>query len=639
MNRQTVIGIVLIIVIFVGFQYLNRPSEEQLAERKRVNDSIRNAQVEQQFAEQQIVQNNIVSNTDTNLAIKQDSIRAAQFGLFANTLHGDTNMVEIETDLLKLKFSPKGGFLSYAELKNYKTYDKQPLILFDGDSENSLDLIIQTADNRVLTTGEMFFAVRPITKDNNGNTLVTLRLQPDTAGYIDFVYRIPQNSYKIDFDIVSHNMQSYFAPMTNKLDFTWETKIRRQERSRKTENRYATLNYMYPDNDIEHLSESKNDTKSISTPTMWFAAKDHFFSTILLNKNNFPTAAFKSENYSDEKSQYLKHYTVNSTVDFDVTGSKPTNLQIFLVPNQYKILKSFNEGIDKSQRPNLQELIPLGWALFRWINQYAIIPLFNFLSTLMSNWGLIILIVTLIIKIVILPLTFKSYMSSAKMRVLKPQIDAINERIPADKMLERQQAQMNLYRSVGVSPMGGCLPMLLQMPILVAVFMYLPSAIELRQQSFLWATDLSTFDSVPFLTWNVTIPFIGNHISLFCLLMTITNIIYTKVNMANTAGATQQMAMMKWMMYLMPLMFFFIFNEYASGLTYYYFISLLFTVLQTYLFRLFVDDQKLLQKLELAKQTKKPAKKSGFMARLEEAQKQQQKRLREQQNAQRKGKK
>ena len=632
MNKQTIIGIVLIIAIFIGFNYLNRPSKEQLAERQRINDSIRNSQAEQ---EQQGIAQELPLKVDTI----SDSLRRAQLGLFAAAQSGDSTPVEVETDVLRLRFSPRGGFVEYAELKGYKTYDGKPLVLFEGDAESSLDILLQTSDSRVLSTREMFFVPQPIVKDST-NTIVTLRLQPAADSYIDFIYRIAKSSYRIDFDIAAHNMQSYLAPMTNKLDFAWQTTIRRQENSRKTENRYATLNYMYTDNDIERLSETKNDMKSSSTPTMWFAAKDHFFSTILLNKNNFPTATFKSDIVDDETSPYLKHFTVNSTIDFDPTGAKTTAMQMFFVPNQYKTLSSFNdESVDKAHRPNLQELIPLGWALFRWVNKYAIIPLFNLFGSFLSSWGLIILIVTIIIKVVLLPLTFKSYMSSAKMRVLKPQVDAINERIPADKMMERQQAQMQLYRSVGVSPMGGCLPMLLQMPILVAVFMYLPSAIELRQQSFLWASDLSTFDTVPFLTWNVSIPLIGRHISLFCLLMTITNIIYTRINMATTPGANQQMAMMKWMMYLMPLMFFYIFNEYASGLTYYYFISLLLTVLQTYLFRLFVDDDKLLRKLELAKQTKKPAKKSGFMARLEEAQKMQQRRLREQQKAQRNNRK
>jgi YidC/Oxa1 family membrane protein insertase len=312
-------------------------------------------------------------------------------------------------------------------------------------------------------------------------------------------------------------------------------------------------------------------------------------------------------------------------VFFDPSGKQSTNLQIFLVPNHYKTLASFDKGLDKTEKPHLQRIIPLGWTLFRWISQFLIIPMFNFFGSFMTNFGLIILLMTIVIKIIILPLTFKSYMSTAKMRVLRPQIDAINAKISADKPMERQQATMALYKSVGISPMGGCLPMLLQMPILFAMFAFFPSAIELRQQSFLWAADLSSFDTVPFLTWNFDIPLIGRHLSLFCLLMTITNVIYTKLNMQDTGQ--QQMAMMKWMMYLMPVMFLFFFNSYPSGLSYYYLVSLLITIGQTYLFRLFVDEKELLRKLELAKRTKKPAKKSGFMARLEAAQKEQRKRL------------
>jgi len=638
MDKKTIIGIVLIIAIFMGFNYLNRPSKEELAERQRVNDSIQNVQkVQQQSAALNAEQQQV---SDTVKTVETDSQKAAQFGLFANVAKGDTALIEVETDLLKLKFSPKGGFLSYAELKGYKAYDSLPLVLFDGKSENSLGFVIQTSDNRVLATNDMFFTPQNSYNEKDGLTTLNLRLNVADNSYIDFIYKIPKNSYKIDFDIVAHNMQTYFTPMTSTLDFTWNAKIRQQEQGRKFENRYATLNYMFTDNDVKRLSDSKSAVQDVATPIKWFAAKDQFFSTVLLSKQGFPSARLISEAIPEtDKSPYLKAFSINSTIKFDPEGKEATNLQLFLVPNQYKLLKSFNAGLSGTQKPNIQELIPLGWTVFRWVSQFIIIPLFNFFSSFLSNWGIIILMVTIVIKIILMPLTFKSYMSTAKMRVLKPQLDEINAKIPQDKVMERQQAQMALYKSVGVSPMGGCLPMLLQMPILVAVFMYLPSAIELRHQSFLWATDLSTYDAI--LTWKTEIPFIGTHLSLFCILMTVTNIIYTKVNMATTAGATQQMAMMKWMMYLMPVMFFFIFNSYASGLTYYYFISLLLTVSQTYLMRLFINEDKLLQKLELVKQSKKnsPKKKSGFMARLEEAQKMQQKRLREQSKQQGKKKK
>jgi len=623
MDKNTIIGLVLIAAIIFGFQWLNKPSQEQIAAQKRYNDSVRIAQLEEQnLAEQQQEIDSINGQT-----VKNDSVKSLQYGLFANVAKGDTTPVSVENELLKLQFSPQGGFLYSAELKKYTTYESLPLVLFKGKEENALAFTFQTLDNRVFTTENLFFTPQKIVEKDNSQIL-TMRLAVSDTAYLDFVYTIKNNSYMIDFDIVATNMSNYFPPMTSSLDFVWNNKIRQQEKGRKFEDRYSTLDYRFANSDVEKLSPAKSADKSAETPLQWFAAKDQFFSTILLAKQQFPSAKLSSV-MMPENSPYLKSYLINSSIIFDPTGKNHTNLQIFLGPNHYKTLASFDKNVEKDQRPNLQSIIPLGWMLFRWVSQILIIPMFNFFGSFMTNFGLIILLMTIVIKIIILPFTFKSYMSTAKMRVLKPQIDAINERIPADKAMERQQATMALYKSVGVSPMGGCLPMLFQMPVLFAMFAFFPSAIELRQQSFLWAADLSAYDTVPFLTWNFNVPFIGNHLSLFCILMTITNIVYTKLNMT-TMGGQQQMAAMKWMMYLMPLMFLFIFNDYASGLSYYYLISLLITIGQTYLFRLFIDEDKLLKKLELAKATKKPAKKSGFMARLEAAQKEQQKRLREQ---------
>ena len=625
MDKNTVIGLILIVAIFFGFIWLQKPTEEQIAAQKHYNDSVMIAREAERLlvAEQQLKSDSVNAQSVDN-----DSVKSAQYGLFANTSKGDTALVEIETELLKLQFSQKGGFLHSAELKKYRTHDSLPLVLFNGKEENNLNFTFQTADNRVFTTENLFFVQQEIIEKNNSKIL-TMRLAVSDSAYLDFIYTIKNDSYAIDFDIVAKNMSNYFPPMTNYLEFVWKNKIRQQEKGRKFENNYTTLNYRFKGSDTDKLSAAKNDMKNTQS-LLWVAAKGQFFSTVLLAKQYFPSAKLASETMP-ESSPYLKSYSLESSINFDPTGNQPTNLQIFLLPNHYKTLSSFNKNVEKEQQPDLQRLIPLGWALFRWVSQILIIPMFNFFGSFMTNFGLIILLMTIVIKIIILPFTFKSYMSTAKMRVLKPQIDAINERIPADKMMERQQATMALYKSVGVSPMGGCLPMLFQMPILFAMFWFFPSAIELRQQSFLWAADLSTYDTVPFLTWSFNIPFFGYHLSLFCLLMTITNIVYTKINMAATAGAQQQMAMMKWMMYLMPLMFLFVFNDYPAGLSYYYLISTLITIGQTYLFRLFVDEGKLLKKLELAKANKKPAKKSGFMARLEAAQKEQQKRLREQQ--------
>jgi len=624
MDKNTIIGLVLFVAIIFGFQWLTKPSAEQIAEQKRYNDSVKMAQVEEQLltAEQQQKVDSIKGQKVNN-----DSVKSAEFGLFANVAKGDTTLVEIETELLKLQFSPKGGFLYSAELKNYRSRDSLPLVLFNGKDENDFAFTFQTLDNRVLTTENLFFTPQEIVEKGDVKIL-TMRLAVSDSAYIDFVYTIKNDSYRFDFDIVAKNMSNYFYPMTNSLEFYWNNKMRQQEKGRKFENRYTELNYRFAGSDMEKLSAAKNDMKEALTPLQWVAAKGQFFSTVLLAKQNFPTAKLASTTEPDD-SPYLKKYSVNSSIFFDPTGKQPTNMQIFLLPNHYKTLASFNKNVEKTQQPDLQRLIPLGWSIFRWVSQFLIIPMFNFFGSFMTNFGLIILLMTIVIKVIILPFTFKSYMSTAKMRVLKPQIDAINERIPADKAMERQQATMALYKSVGVSPMGGCLPMLFQMPILFAMFWFFPSAIELRGQSFLWAADLSAYDTVPFLTWNFNVPFIGYHLSLFCILMTITNIVYTKLNMS-TMGGQQQMAVMKYMMYFMPLMFLFIFNDYPSGLSYYYLISTLITIGQTYLFRLFIDEDKLLKKLELAKTNKKNTKKSGFMARLEAAQREQQKRIREQ---------
>ncbi|MDR1543967.1 MAG: membrane protein insertase YidC [Prevotellaceae bacterium] len=625
MDKNTVIGLILIVGIFLGFSWLNKPSEEQKLAQQHYRDSIAQAQSQAQreaAAAQQLL------NEQKSQEVDNDSVIAAKSGLLANVAKGDSSLVVVETDLLKLQFSPKGGSLYSAELKEYLTHDSLPLVLFDGKEENLLAFTF-SLKGEVFSSENLFFKPQEIVEDSVSKRL-TFRLEmPDTAAFIDFVYTLYNDRYVIDFDIVTENMFSFFDNR-NYWEMVWKNKIRQQEKGRKFENNYTTLNYQFANGDMETLSAAKNDMKEPSTvtPLQWIATKDQFFSTVLLAKQGFSGAKLRS-NIEPENSKYLKSFSVESDIFFDYSGRQATNLQIFLVPNHYKTLTSFNKGLEKGQKPNLQRIIPLGWSIFGWINQILIIPMFNFFGSFMTNFGLIILLMTVVIKLIILPMTFKSYMSTAKMRVLRPQVDAINAKIPADKPMERQQATMALYKSVGVSPMGGCLPMLLQMPILFAMFAFFPSAIELRQQSFLWAADLSTYDTVPFLTWSTSI-FGFKHLSLFCLLMTITNIIYTKLNMQDQAQQ-QQMAMMKWMMYLMPLMFLFFFNNYPSGLSYYYLVSLLITIGQTYLFRLFVDEKELLRKLELAKHTKKPAKKSGFMARLEAAQKEQQKRIREQQ--------
>ena len=625
MDKNTVIGLVLIFAIIVGFSWLNRPNEEQIEAQKRYRDSIQKvelAKAQQAALLEELQQQKANADTLVNAEVAKQF-----FGNFSESAVGEEQFVTVENDLLKLVFTTKGGRIYSAELKEYKTHDSLPLVLFDKD-ESVLDFTFLSSNNRVLHTKDFYFEPTLIKTENAQKLQMRLLVSADK--YLEFDYLLSDNEYKVDFLINAHNMSDELDANSNSLEMLWKSKLKKQEKGRKFEARYATLNYKFTSDDVEYLSESKDDEKKLSNKIQWIAFKDQFFSTVLVANQSFTSTALESK--ISNNVDYLKEYKAEASVVFDPTGKTSTALSYLFIPNKYQTLKKYDKLYESEVGDNMQfrRLLPMGWSLFRWINEYLIIPIFNFFGKYISNYGIVIFLLTLVVKILIFPFTYKSYISSAKMRVLKPQIDEINAKYPPEKAMERQQATMNLYSRVGVSPMSGCLPMLFQMPILFAMFMFFPTCIELRQESFLWAKDLASYDAI--FEWDAYIPLItpyfGNHISLFCLLMTITNIVYTKINMSSQVGAADQMKVMKWMMYLMPVMFMFIFNDYAAGLSYYYFISLLLTIVQTYLFRLFVDEEKLLKKLEANK--KKPMKKSGFMARLEEAQRQQQKAMREQ---------
>ena len=630
MDKNTIIGFVLIALIFLGFMQLTKRSDKEIAVEKRYNDSIALAQqikidVVGKTANGNLSKDSLLSNDTVSSANNLDA-----FGDFSISSKGIEKFYTIENELVKITLSSKGGRIYSVQLKKYLKRDSlniaHPLILFN-DKESNMSFTFVTNNNRVINSSSLYFEpVTGITKDSKGNETLILRLKTTGNAYLDFAYTLPTNNYMVSFGLKANGMNSVMPVGTNSLDMQWASKIRQQEKGRKFEDRYSAVEYKYFANDIEKLSESKNEEKKLINKVKWIAFKDQFFSSILIANEGINNTTLKS-NLEPENSNFLKSYSAEMSVPFDPTGKIPTTFQLFYGPNQYKILSAYDNGVKADNELQLNKLIPLGWGIFGWVNRFAIIPMFNFFSRFMTNFGLIILLMTIVIKLVLFPLTYKSYISSAKMRVLKPEIDEINARIPADKAAERQKATMDLYGKVGVSPMSGCIPSVLQMPILFALFSFFPAAIELRQQSFLWATDLSAYDSIMQLPF--TIPFgFGNHVSLFCLLMTATNIVYTKLNMANTATNDQPGgAMMKWMMYLMPLMFLFIFNNYASGLSYYYFISTLISIVQTYAIRATVDEKKLLAQLH-AKRTsnsKKPVKKSGLMDRLEKMQREQQK--------------
>lgn len=630
MDKNTIFGFVLIALILVGFSVLNRPDEKELAKVKHYNDSIQQIEVNKTIEEEKLKKQQTAIITDSTQLLSGDSSALKDaFGAFDVAAAGQETNTILENELVKLSISNKGGRIVSAELKTFKTHDSLPLVLFSGN-ESNMGFTIVTNNNRVVNTSNLFFEkAGTISKDKAGNQTLTMRLKTSTNAFLDYVYTLPANDYMLAFSVKANAMNTVMPSNTNSLEMQWAAKIRQQEKGRTFEDRYSQIHYKFAADAVETMSQTSDEEKKLPNKVKWVAYSSQFFSSIMIAEDAFTSTVLKS-NLETEESGYLKSYAGDMVVGFDPTGKTPTNFKLFFGPNQYKVLSSYDKNIEGDDKLSLRSIIPLGWGIFGWVNRFLIIPMFNFFSNYVGNFGLIILLMTLAIKLLLFPLTYKSYISSAKMKVLRPEIEEINARIPADKMAERQKATMELYGKVGVSPMSGCLPTLLQMPILFAMFSFFPAAIELRQESFLWATDLSAYDSI--FSWTTYIPLItpyfGNHISLFTLLMTVTTIVYTKLNMANTPTNDQMGgAMMKWMMYLMPVVFMFMFNSYASGLSYYYFISTLISIGQTYAIRATVDEKKMLAQLHAKRNSNKPAKKSGFMERLEKMQKEQEKRL------------
>lgn len=646
MDKNTWIGFILIAAVIVGFSFLNRPSKEELAERQRIQDSINIALQQEQKANEvseAIAKKNVQEKADTLSPEESAAQVAALYGPFAPAAEGKDETVVLENDLLRVEINRLGGFVSKAELKNYKAYGDSlnPLCLFQPTTqidgldttklyENELSFILNTNNNLVLATKNLYF--EPVSVQNDSISTLIMRLHTNIANsYLDFVYTLPKDGYMLSMSIQPHNMHLALAQNMSNLLMQWDQKIPQQEKGRKFEEKYAQLQYMFVGGDTEELEAHKADSKQETSRIKWIAHKDQFFSTVLIAKNAFESADVESTPMGAH-TRYIKEYKTKATLPFDITGKKATELQYYLGPNHYNTLKAYDQNLEDSEKLHLNEIVPLGWKIVSWINKILVIPMFDLFTSWGLHIGVIILLMTLVIKLILLPFVFASNKSSAKMRVLKPQLDEINAKYPPEKMQERQQATMALYQKAGVNPMSGCLPMLLQFPVLMAMFWFLPTAIELRGQSLFWADDLSTFDAI--LSWNTPIPLLGwTHLSLFCLLMTIVNIIYTHINM-QTQSAGQEMKMMKWMMYLMPIMFLFFFNDYAAGLSYYYFVSLLITIVQTMIFRWTTDDKKVLAEMEA--NAKKPAKKSGFAARLEAMQREQQRLAREQAKAQQK---
>lgn len=641
MDKNTWIGFGLIAAIIIGFSFINRPSKEELAERQRIQDSIavvRAMEQEAQMLSQQLTEDLISENGTVkgeNEVASAEALAeqvAAVYGPFAPAAQGEEGLITLENEKVRLGIARRGGRIAKAELKEYKAYGDSinDLCLFQGD-ESSLNFTLVTNNSRILSTQNLYFQEESLTTDDEGKSTLVMRLNTNIDGcYIDFVYTLPADDYMVGMSIQPHNMQLALAQNMSSIELQWNQTIPQQEKGRKFEEKYAQLQYMFVGGDIEKLSEVKADRAKESARLKWIAYKDQFFSTVLIADDAFESTQMESTPLN-ALSRYIKEYNTTTSLPLDITGKKTTDLHYYLGPNHYNTLKAYDKDVEKADRLHLNELVPLGWKIVSWINKALVIPMFNLFTSWGLHIGIVILLMTLVIKLIILPFVFASYKSSAKMRVLKPQLDEINAKYPPEKMQERQQATMALYQKAGVSPMSGCLPMLFQFPVLMAMFWFLPTAIELRGQSLFWADDLSTYDAI--ITWSKSIPIFGTHLSLFCLLMTIVNIVYTHITMQTQSGG-QEMKVMKWMMYLMPLMFLFIFNDYAAGLSYYYLVSLLMTIIQTMIFRWAIDDKKVLAQMETNAKKKGTQKKSGFAARLEAMQREQQRLAREQAKAQ-----
>lgn len=672
----------LMAIVIFGTMWLQRPSEAEMAERQRQMDSIAAVQQEQErrdiaagnvdtlssaemghlhsVLESMPADNAVINNEGVLLSLKDGNITGtvtvgdttlqwdeitattsknpaahnlavqavqkaldmyAKNGSFAASLTGTEQMVTLENDSLKVELSSKGGIIARATLKGYKTWNSPQLVLFDkGDNDYSFTLSNNT---QRFETKNFYFEPKKL-----NDSTVLMNLQLEGGAQWGLKYTLVPNSYMVRMEMVQQHMSQVIPLNINLVDLDWHQKISRHEFGKQFEERNSGIYYKYAGKggDVKYTSESKSEEKEVKEKLKWVSAKNQFFSTVLISDSVFSTAKMQSfviDNEAPTYEKYLKDIFIHTMIPYSSDKPTPASFYFYLGPNRYHMLSSYDKYSPKEDL-KLTHLIPLGWKLFRWINTGVIIPIFDWLGKFMSNYGIIILLMTIIIKIVLSPLTYKTYISQAKMRFLAPDIAKINEQYPnQEDAIKKQQKTMELYRQAGANPMGGCLPMLLQMPILIAMFTFFPSCIELRGQSFLWANDLSAPDKI--VEWSTHIPFIsstfGNHISLFCLLMTITNILYTYLT-TKSQPSSQSMPGMKAMMYMMPLMFLVFFNNYASGLSYYYFISLLITIIQTYSCRLFVTEDKV--RATIAANAAKPKKKSKWMQRLEEAQKQQQ---------------
>ena len=626
MNKNNIIGFLLIAVVLIGFSWYNQPSAEE-QRTAFVQDSIAKAK----HAEMEKASKAAAAKRQTNAKAK---IEADSTALFYSALKGQAKKIVLKNEKVELTLNTKGATVEKAVIKGYVGHnlqvkdgsaDAKDVTLFDGNDQ-SLKFMLEAKEANIITS-DLYF-----TPSNVTDKSVTLTAVAGEGKTLTLTYTLGDD-YMLHMSLQAQGMAGLFSPNYNKMDVDWSDKARQQERGFMFENRYTTLTYHNVEGGTDHLNEgSEKIDEKIEETIDWVSFKNQFFSAIIVAKDNFEKDAFMTSIPQEKGSGYLKQFQAKMKTAFDPTGKKASEFEFYFGPNDFQILKNTEKESTFGKDLEFQKLVYLGWPIIRWINRFFTLYVFDWLSNVFPM-GIVLILITLLLKLITYPMVKKSYMSSAKMRVLKPKLEAATAQYnkPEDQM-QKQQAMMAEYAKYGVSPLSGCLPMLIQMPVWVAMFNFVPNAIQLRGEKFLWMNDLSTFD--PIIEWHTNIWLIGDHLSLTCILFCVANLLYSWMTMRQqrdqmVGQQAEQMKMMQWMMYLMPLMFFFMFNDYSAGLNFYYFISLFFSAAIMWTLRKTTDDEKLLAILEKRYQENKnnPKKASGLMARmqaLQEMQRQQQ---------------
>ena len=625
MDKNNIIGFLLIAAVLIGFSWYNQPSaEEQRA--AFVKDSIEQVNKSQSEKAAQMEKNK-------RQQAEKQKVLSDTTSLFHKALTGNVERIVLKNKKVELTFSSKGAYVEQAVIKGYVGHnikvkngsaDKKNLTLFSG-ADQSISYLLNAKETNI-NTAELYFVPSEVS-----DSTVTFIADAGEGKSLTLKYALGQD-YMLHMQMSVQGMAGLFAPGTQTMDVNWKDKARQQERGFSFENRYATLTYHKKDGGTDYLNETKEEIdKSIEEQIDWVAFKNQFFSAVMIAKNNFQSNALMTSIPQEKGSGYLKQYEAKMKTFFDPTGKKASEFEFYYGPNDFRLLQKMEKESQFHKDLQMQRLVYLGWPLFRIINRWFTLYVFDFLTSMNINMGIVLILITLLLKLLTYPMVKKSYMSSAKMRVLKPKLDEATKQFdkPEDQM-QKQQAMMAEYAKYGVSPLSGCLPMLIQAPIWIAMFNFVPNAIQLRGESFLWIKDLSTYD--PIWEWNHNLWLIGDHLSLTCILFCVANVLYTMMTMRQqkdqmVGQQADQMKMMQWMMFLMPIMFFFMFNDYSAGLNFYYFVSLFFSAAIMWALRKTTNDEKLLAILEKRYQENKanPKKQSGLAARLQAIQEMQQK--------------